>query len=154
MWVWRKGNEYGTPAQRSLQRPLVEFWGFLSSNHWEAQRPFDSVFFFFLLFSPVPRSACMWVPKCWPRGFKNAKPILSRLLNFRDLWQRGETFCRGSGALPGWPRQVSPLLSRTEEWWEGSWVDVSRQPSGGGQIFSHATWGGDPGLLPSLRHAS
>lgn len=111
-------------------------------------------FFFFLLFSPVPRSACMWVPKCWPRGFKNAKPILSRLLNFRDLWQRGETFCRGSGALPGWPRQVSPLLSRTEEWWEGSWVDVSRQPSGGGQIFSHATWGGDPGLLPSLRHAS
>ena len=111
-------------------------------------------FFFFPLFSPVPRLVCTWVPKCWPRGFKNAKPILSRLLNFRDLWQRGETFCRGSGALPGWPRQVSPLLSRTEEWWEGSWVDVSRQPSGGGQIFSHATWGGDPGLLPPLRHAS
>lgn len=101
----------------------------------------------------LARCACE-VPKCWPRGFKNAKPILSRLLNFRDLWQRGETFCRGSGALPGWPRQVSPLLSRTEEWWEGSWVDVSRQPSGGGQIFSHATWGGDPGLLPPLRHAS
>lgn len=24
---------------------------------------------------------------------------------------------------------------------KGRWVDASRQPSGGGQIFSHATWG-------------
>lgn len=45
MWVCKKGNEYGTLTQRSLQRPLVEFWGFLSPNHWEAQRPFDSFFF-------------------------------------------------------------------------------------------------------------
>lgn len=135
--VEEKGNEYGTPSQRGLQRPLVEFWGFLSPNHWKAQRSFDSVSFFsFSPPPPVPRLVCTWLPKCWPRGFKNAKPSLSRLLNFRDLWQWGETFCRGFGALPGWPRQLSPLLSRTEEWWEGGWVYMSRQPSGGGQIFA------------------
>lgn len=152
MWVCKKGNEYGTLTQRSLQRPLVEFWGFLSPNHWEAQRPFDSFFFPPLL--PSPRLVRVWLPKWWPRGFKNAKPILSRLVNFRDPWQWGETFCRGFGALPGWLCQLSPFLSRTEEWWEGGWVDASRQPSGGGQIFSHATWGGDPGLFLPLRHAS
>lgn len=111
----KKGNEYGTPTQRNLQRSLVEFWGFLSPNHCEAQRSFDRVFFF----SPVPHLVCTWLPKCGPRGFKNAKPSLSMLLNFRDLWQGGETFCHGFGALPGWPSQLSLLLSRAEEWWGG-----------------------------------
>lgn len=125
MWAWKKGNEYGTLTQRSPERLLVEFWGFLSPNHWKAQRPFDRVFFF----SPVPHLVCVWLPKWRPIGFKNAKPILSRLVNFCDLWQWGETFCRGFGALPGWLCQLLPLLSRTEEWWEGGaeWMRLDSQ---------------------------
>lgn len=149
--MWKKGNEYGTLSQRGPRRLLVEFWGFLSPNHWEAQRPFDSVFFFLLLLS-LAWCACD-SPNDSPEVLKMRSPSF-RLVNLRDLWQRGETFCRRFGDLPAWPCQRSPLLSRTREWWEGGWVDVSRQPSGGGQIFSHATWGGDPGLLSTLRHAS
>lgn len=148
MWVWKKGNEYGTLTQRCPQRLLSEFWGFLSPNHWEAQRPFDSIFFL----PSLAWCAC---------DFPNGGPVVLKMqsLFFPGWWTTvtsgkwGETFCRGFGDLTGWPCQLSPLLSRAE-WREGGWVDVSRQPSGGGQIFSNAAWGGDPGLLRTLRHAS
>lgn len=69
-----EGDEYGTLVPKSPPRPLVGFLGLLSLH------PFS--------FFPA-------VPHWWLGGFlKMRGPSFSRLLNFRDLWPRRETFFR------------------------------------------------------------
>lgn len=118
-------------------------------NHWKAQRSFDSFLFFssHLCLARRPRGAL--------RGFKNAKPSLSRQLNFRDLWQReGKLFfCRGFWR-PAWPTAAALAASP-----QNGGVTGGRREKGGWRGYvSMAKWrranicgatlGGDPALHP------
>lgn len=94
--VEEKGNEYGTPSQRGLQRPLVEFWGFLSPNHWKAQRSFDSVSFF----SFFPPHLCLaWCardsPNVGPEVLKMQSPVFPGCWTFVTSGSEGKLFVVG-----------------------------------------------------------
>lgn len=138
MWVRKKGNEYGTLTQRSPERPLVEFWGLVSPSHWKAQRPFDGVF---LLLLSLAWCACD-SPNGGPEVLKMRSPS-------SPGWRTSVTYDSEEKLffVVGLAPCLGDRASSCRFWAEqrsdgkGRWVDASRQPSGGGQIFSHATWG-------------
>jgi len=74
--------------------------GFLSLRIIAEHKDHLTAFFFPPSLLSLARRPCD-SPNGAPEVFKNSKLILSRLVNYRDLWQaRRETFSRAFGLLP------------------------------------------------------